>query len=85
MTKILLLNQLKEYAVFYRLGRPIKVSENLISLLEKIHSLICSHSLQEQMEMKDLSLCILRCQENEDWLGLADYVEYDLYYYLNRI
>ena len=85
MTKNILLCQLREYAVFYRLGRPLEVSKKLTPLLEKLHAFTCSHSFEEQKEMLDHSLSILKCQENEDWLGLADCIEYDLYYFLNRI
>mgnify|MGYP006138944539 CR=1 FL=1 len=85
MTKSKLTNTLREYSVYYRLGRPVKVSENLVSLLEDIFAFTSNYPVNEQTAVKDLFLCILKCQEREDWLGLADYIEYDLCELLNRV
>ena len=73
-----IVKKLKNFAGLLRLGRPLEVTTDLINLLEEIMTeakFKTSNNLHFIEEIFSLILC---CQESEDWLGLADYLEYEL-------
>lgn len=78
MNKTMVTKKLSSYAIFFRLGRPLEVTESLVSLLTEIFSYIEGKNINNGSSIGLIFSLILSCQEAEDWLGLADYIEYDL-------
>ena len=68
-----------ELAVLLRLGRNVEAGLRLADYLERVLT-----GLQEQpnakinQQLPPLLEAILACQEKQDWLGLADYLDYEL-------
>ena len=70
--------KLQFYASQLRLGRSLEVMESLVAFLIE---LLSQFDLEQESATKSVGTIfssILACQEREDWLGLADYIEYDL-------
>lgn len=69
---------LLNHTVYLRLGRPLEVIDDIISLLTIILPEIIQKKVHHSKSIELILSSIMTCQENEDWLGLADYIEYDL-------
>lgn len=78
MTTDLILQRLKDLAVFFRLGRPLEATDDLINLLTNMMPQVTGKISATPLSIESIFSSILRCQEAEDWLGLADYLEYEL-------
>lgn len=50
----------------------------MIELFDPIQSLVDGASLPVRQDWNELLQRMLSCQEAQDWLGLADYIEYEL-------
>lgn len=69
--KHLLITRIINLADKFRLGQSVAASQILPFLLQEI--------LTEQDYLPPaLIKALLHCQEQQDWLGLADYLEYEL-------
>ena len=79
------LQELKTLAIYLRLGRPLEVMEDIVELLEDVTLRIKSNKSEDNSPIAVIVASILECQEAEDWLGLADYIEYELPCYLESI
>ena len=78
MQKALITKKLQLYACHLRLGRSLEVMESLVDLLVEILSQIDDKNGSFANSIGIIFSSILACQQREDWLGLADYLEYDL-------
>ena len=72
------IKKLKNISDLFRLGRPLEVTTDLITLLEEIVIETSGKKSNGFHSIEDIFSLILCCQESEDWLGLADYLEYEL-------
>ena len=79
------LSQLATCATFFRLGQPLEVTDDLINLLSEVVPLLIGKKSEDEISIEDLVSQILLCQESEDWLGLADYLEFELYELLTSL
>ena len=73
-----MIENLKRYAAIFRLGRPLEVTEDFIATLGLILPKVKEKEGAKLSEIQVMLNGILACQEREDWLGLADYIEYEL-------
>ncbi len=73
-----IVKKLKNFAALLRLGRPLEVTNDLINLLEEIMTEAGVRTSNNLHFIEEIFSSILCCQEAEDWLGLADYLEYEL-------
>ncbi|WKE66727.1 hypothetical protein PVT67_05655 [Gallaecimonas kandeliae] len=64
-------------ARLFRLGMNTEAALEMVTLLEEIIGLV-SKSGQPQPQLVQVFGEMLRCQERQDWLGLADYLEFEL-------
>ena len=78
MQKAIIITKLRSYSCYFRLGRSLEVMESLVDFLIKILPTIEGNNRSDSDAIKMIFSSILACQEREDWLGLADYLEYDL-------
>ena len=73
-----IVEKLKNFADFFRLGRPLEVTDDLINLLEEVMAQNANKTSNNLQVIEEIISLILCCQKAEDWLGLADYLEYEL-------
>ena len=78
MNTVSTIKQLKFFSDSFRLGRSLEVTDDLINLLSEIVPQIIGRESNNQVSIEDIFSNILYCQKSEDWLGLADYLEYEL-------
>lgn len=68
-----------ELVVLFRLGRNVEGGLQLADYFEKVLIGMQAHlSKDENRQLPQLLAAILACQERQDWIGLADYLEYEL-------
>jgi hypothetical protein len=72
------ITQSQQCALMFRLGRDVEAGLAMIELFEVIQPSLdqCSPDARQQW-MQTLAL-MLECQEAQNWLALADYLEYEL-------
>ncbi|MBV8043978.1 hypothetical protein [Pluralibacter sp.] len=62
----------------FRLGLSLDAALALPPLLKLLLPLLPTLPAQTQRQLPQIMSAILACQEREDWLGLADWLEYEL-------
>ncbi|TDV67998.1 hypothetical protein [Pseudomonas sp. LP_7_YM] len=62
-------------AGLFRLGRDIEAALEMVELIETAMPLFTSRSVQEQAQWMQVLSAVLQCQERQDWLGVADWLE----------
>ncbi|MGE6385876.1 hypothetical protein ACQKEN_09440 [Pseudomonas sp. NPDC078416] len=65
----------RECAKLFRLGRDIEGALKMVELIDRSLPLMDGVSAQSQAEWGRVLSAILACQERQDWLGLADWLE----------
>ncbi|MHB2059362.1 hypothetical protein [Pseudomonas sp. HMWF006] len=65
-------------AVLFRLGRDVEAGLVMIDLVTDIQPSFDKASQQGQQEWLQVLAQMLQCQETQNWLALADYLEYEL-------
>ena len=78
MDKFSVIKQLKFFSDSFRLGKSLEVTDDLINLLTEIVPQTIGLKSNNEVSIEDIFSKILHCQKSEDWLGLADYLEYEL-------
>lgn len=62
-------------ARLFRLGRDIEAALEMVELIDTAMPLSTSFSPEQKATWTHVLSEILRCQERQDWLGLADWLE----------
>ncbi|MDH0749155.1 hypothetical protein N5D61_22775 [Pseudomonas sp. GD03842] len=62
-------------ARLFRLGRDIEGALKMVALIDVALPLFSSRPAQEQAQWAQVLTAILQCQERQDWIGLADWLE----------
>lgn len=68
----------REVADLFRLGRDVEAVGGMVELFEPIQLRVDSAPVSVQQEWAQLLGLMLACQETQNWLGLADYLEYEM-------
>lgn len=76
-------SQLTHLAQQFRLGMSLDAAMALPPLMKSLLPLLPSLSPTAQRQLPQIMSAILACQEREDWLGLADWLEYELLHVLS--
>lgn len=76
-------SQLTQLAQQFRLGMSLDAAMALPSVMKSLLPLLPSLSPTAQRQLPQIMSAILACQEREDWLGLADWLEYELRHVLS--
>lgn len=71
--------QLIALAEQFRLGLSLDAALALPPLLKSLLPLLPTLPAETQRQLPQIMSAILACQEREDWLGLADWLEYELH------
>ncbi|MDR6984272.1 hypothetical protein J2X32_002916 [Rheinheimera pacifica] len=68
----------KALALQFRLGITTQPALELANLAGQLITLFASATPQQIAQLQQLLTAVLQCQQNRDWSGLADYLEYEL-------
>ena len=76
------INSIKKEAIAVasalRQGKNIEVSEQIINLTQQIAAISSSLKQAQLTDLQTLLIEILAAQERQDWLAMADYLEYEI-------
>ena len=72
-------HQCRQCAALFRLGRDVEAALTMVDVFEQAHQSLSSASVDIQQAWAQVLMQMLDCQERQDWLGLADYMEYELF------
>jgi hypothetical protein len=67
----------RECAKLFRLGRDIEGALKMVELVDRALPLMEGMSAQRQAEGGLVLSAVLACQERQDWLGVADWLEFE--------
>ncbi|QAX84039.1 hypothetical protein C2E19_09285 [Pseudomonas sp. DTU12.3] len=72
------IGECRQCAGLFRLGRDVEAALLMVDVFEGAQQLLLSAPTDIQQMWAQLLLQMLDCQERQDWLGMADYMEYEL-------
>ncbi|WP_407315847.1 hypothetical protein [Pseudomonas sp. nanlin1] len=75
---------IRECAGLYRLGRDVQAGLMMVDICEGVSPLFEGVAGAQQAQWTSLLVQMLECQQRQDTLGLADYLEYELIELLDR-
>lgn len=78
-------SQITHLAHQFRLGMSLDAAIALPPLMKSLLPLLPSLSPTAQHQLPQIMSALLGCQEREDWLGLADWLEYELLHVLSEL
>ncbi|APC15344.1 hypothetical protein BLL42_06250 [Pseudomonas frederiksbergensis] len=68
----------RQCAGLFRLGRDVEAALTMVDVFDKVQDQLCQASADVQQQWAQLLVSMLFAQEAQDWLGLADTMEYEL-------
>ena len=71
-------DQCRQCAALFRLGRDVEAALTMVDVFEQAQLCLASASEKVQQDWAQVLTQMLDCQERQNWLGLADYMEYEL-------
>lgn len=71
-------DQCRQCAALFRLGRDVEAALTMVDVFEQAQLCPASAAVDVQQMWAQVLMQMLNCQERQDWLGLADYMEYEL-------
>ena len=72
------INECRECAGLFRLGRDVEAALSMVDVFEGAQQLLQSAPADVQQAWAQLLTQMLDRQERQDWLGVADSMEYEL-------
>jgi hypothetical protein len=69
------IEEARECAKLFRLGRDIEGALKMVELIDRSMPLMEGVCAERQAEWGRVLGAILACQERQDWLGVADWLE----------
>ncbi|WP_330207320.1 hypothetical protein [Pseudomonas sp. AM14(2022)] len=71
-------DECRHCAGLFRLGRDVEAALDMVEVFEGAQQLLIAASTPTQQDWSFVLTHMLDCQERQDWLGLADWMEYEL-------
>jgi hypothetical protein len=68
----------RQCAGLFRLGRDVEAALNMVEVFDEAQRLLVSADQDVQLSWANVLTHMVACQERQDWLGLADFMEYEL-------
>ncbi|WP_247257699.1 hypothetical protein [Pseudomonas moorei] len=68
----------RQCAELFRLGRDVEAALTMVDVIDEAQALVLTASQNVQQAWISVLTQMLACQERQDWLGLADFLEYEL-------
>ncbi|MEJ5058241.1 MULTISPECIES: hypothetical protein [unclassified Pseudomonas] len=75
----------RQCAGLFRLGRDVEAALSMVDVFEEAYTLVLSAPQDVQQSWTGVLTQMLACQERQDWLGLADFLEYELVELLENV
>jgi hypothetical protein len=72
------INECRQCAGLFRLGRDVEAALTMVDLFDEAQRLLLAAPQDMQLKWTQVLTQMLACQERQDWLGLADFMEYEL-------
>lgn len=69
--------QVHECAALFRLGRDVEGVTVMVGLFDMAMPFLAERSAQQQASLATVLGEMLACQQGQNWLGLADWLEYE--------
>ncbi|WP_242209438.1 MULTISPECIES: hypothetical protein [unclassified Pseudomonas] len=79
------IGECRQCAGLFRLGRDVEAALIMVDVFEGAQQLLLSAPVDAQQLWAQVLTQMLDCQERQDWLGLADYMEYELVELLHSV
>ncbi|HEX8593325.1 MAG TPA: hypothetical protein VF682_08615 [Pseudomonas sp.] len=67
-----------ECAGLFRLGRSVEGALDMLQVFEAAAGVFEQRPSSVQQQWAQLLVSMLACQQTQDWLGLADFMQYEL-------
>ncbi|HGM5550449.1 TPA: hypothetical protein ACKP2V_000686 [Pseudomonas putida] len=71
-------DECRQCAGLFRLGRDVEAALDMVEVIESAQQLLMAAPAPIQQDWAFVLTQMLDCQERQDWLGLADWMEYEL-------
>ncbi|WP_332762031.1 hypothetical protein [Pseudomonas koreensis] len=71
-------DQCRQCAALFRLGRDVEAALSMVDVFENAQQCLASASVETQQQWAQVLTQMFECQERQDWLALADFMEYEL-------
>ncbi|WP_121184337.1 hypothetical protein [Pseudomonas parakoreensis] len=71
-------DECRQCAGLFRLGRDVEAALDMVEVFEGAQQLLMSAPATVQQDWSLILTQMLDCQERQDWLGLADWMEFEL-------
>ncbi|KOY01475.1 hypothetical protein [Pseudomonas nunensis] len=71
-------DECRQCAGLFRLGRDVEAALAMVDVFDEAQRLLSAAPRDIQLKWTHLLTQMLACQERQDWLGLADFMEYEL-------
>ncbi|WP_191488640.1 hypothetical protein [Pseudomonas sp. FEN] len=68
----------RECAGLFRLGRDVEAALEMVEVFDTAQLALQGAPQEVRQQWAQLLTRMLACQESQDWLGLADWMEYEL-------
>ncbi|MCO8311497.1 hypothetical protein [Pseudomonas mandelii] len=78
MTELPLVDQARQCSALFRLGRDVEAALVMVEVAERVQLRVGGADSQIAVRWMALLTGMLNSQERQDWLALADYLEYEL-------
>ncbi|MDI2594537.1 hypothetical protein POF45_24345 [Pseudomonas sp. 681] len=78
-------SQCRQCAGLFRLGRDVEAALTMVDVFDEAQQLLVSAPKEIQQSWASVLTQMLACQERQDWLGLADFIEYELVELLQNV
>lgn len=72
------INECRQCAELFRLGRDVEAALKMVDVFDEVQRLLLAAPQDAQQSWAYVLTRMLACQERQDWLGLADFMEYEL-------
>ncbi|KAB0499753.1 hypothetical protein [Pseudomonas vancouverensis] len=77
-TRLKCVGECRQCAALFRLGRDVEAALTMVDVFDEAQTSLVSAPEDVQLAWACLLNQMLACQERQDWLGLADFMEYEL-------
>ncbi|KAF2393540.1 MULTISPECIES: hypothetical protein [Pseudomonas] len=71
-------DECRQCAGLFRLGRDVEAALAMVDVFDEAQRLLSTAPRDIQLKWTQVLTQMLACQERQDWLGLADFMEYEL-------
>jgi len=72
-----LIARLKQCAEDFRLGHDVETAVTMVQLMGAIQPLIDTAPPEQRQDWETLLGLMFECQQGQNWLALADYLQYE--------